>query len=55
MVRCERAVVGDKTGKVCITIRSLIESPIQTDINNKRMHCLVKQSNRIRLASGITG
>lgn len=51
MVRCERAVVGDKTRKVCITIRSLIESPIQTDIKNKRI--LVKQSNGIRLASGI--
>lgn len=45
--------MGDKTGMVCITIRSLTESPIQTDLSNKRMYCLIKQSHRIGLTLGV--
>lgn len=50
MVRCGRALLADKTAKACIAIRTLTESVIQTDLSNKRLSCLIKQSHRIGLA-----
>jgi len=50
MVKWGRAVPADKTGKVYTVIRTLTESLIQTDLSNKRLSCLIKQSHRMGLA-----
>lgn len=52
IVRWTTAVEGGKTGKMCIAIRALRESPIQTDIATRE--CIIPlNSSRIGLALGI--
>lgn len=52
MVRCGRAVLADKTGKVGVIIRTLTESLVQMDLSSKRLSCLIKQGHRMGLALG---